>query len=124
MKNILLLIATVMLFAGLVLAEDPKPEAARPAAKKMPAKVNAEHKRLRDLADRKRLEIEKTAAEHRAAQSEAREIDRALQDVFKEGLKQLGITDEQLSDYDVTLDKDEIVLTPKKPPAAPAPKKQ
>lgn len=124
MNKLLLLIATVFLFAGLVLAEDnPKPEAAKPAVKKMPAAVNAEHKRLRDLAEKKRLEIEKATAELRAAQSEGREIDRALVDLFKEGLKQLGIPEDALGDYDVTLENGEILLTPKKPPAT-APKKQ
>ena len=106
-----LMIATVLLVSGLALGQDkPKTEPAKLATvQKMPTAVNTQHKLLRDLAEKKRLEIDKATAELRAAQSEAREVDRALQDVFKEGLKQLGITEEQLANYDVKLEKDEIV---------------
>jgi hypothetical protein len=121
------LIATVVLVSSLVFGQDkPKTETPKPPTTlKMPAAVNTQHKSLRDLADKKRLEIDKATAELRAAQSEAREIDRALQDVFKEGLKQLGIPEEQFSNYDVRLEKDEIILTPKLPSTkAPSEKKE
>ena len=115
------LIATILLVSGLAFGQDkPKTEPAKPATvQKMPTAINAQHKLLRDLAEKKRLEIEKATAELRAAQSESREVERALQDVFKEGLKQLGISEDQLVNYDVKLEKDEIVLVPK-PPATNA----
>jgi hypothetical protein len=121
-----LMIATILLASSIAFGQDkPKTEPAKPATvQKMPAAVNVQHKLLRDLAEKKRLEIEKATAELRAAQSEAREIDRALQDVFKEGLKQLGITEEQLANYDVKLEKDEIVLIPKSMSANPTPPKK
>jgi hypothetical protein len=121
-----LMIATILLVSSTAFGQDkPKTEPANPATvQKMPAAVNAQNKTLRDLAEKKRLEIEKATAELRAAQSEAREVDRALQDVFKEGLKQLGITEEQLASYDVKLEKDEIVLLPKSIPANTTPPKK
>lgn len=119
MKKYLFLVAVIMLVSSFALGQDkPKTEPSKPAAVlKMPAAVNAKHKALRDLAEKKRLEIEKATAELRAAQSEMREVDHALGDVFKEGLKLIGLTEEQLAGYDITLEKDEIVLT-QKPPAA------